>query len=256
MATYVGVDWAGKGWFGAGVRADETWTCDLYPSISSVWNAHQDAEAILFDIPIGLPTSNGGRRRCDERAKQLLGPRHRSVFYTPVRPAVYESNLERAKRINEEAGYSIQNQAWGIVTRIREMDEFLDTHPGARDRCRETHPEVCYRALAGSPLESSPTDPTGHEERQSLLLDIEPGLETPLTAAIDTFTTPRFAPLVGNRSHIIDAFVAALTATRLEETGATLPESPPTDERGLPMEIVYPADVQQLTFEDVQGASE
>lgn len=255
MAKYVGVDWAGKGWFGAAHLDDGTWQCDLYPSIHSVWNAHSDASLILIDIPIGLPAVTGHRRRCDERAKQLLGTRHQSVFYTPVRDAVYETNLAAAKAVNEQAGFSIQNQAWSIVPRIREVDEFLDANPGARDRCRETHPEVCYRALNGAPLETLPTEDAGRADREALLLEVQPSLEAPLAGAVETFTEPRFAPLVGDRGHIFAAFVAALTAGRERSDRSTLPESPPTDARGLPMEIVYPSDVQQLTLSDVDAVS-
>ena len=254
MATYVGVDWAGKGWFGAARHDDGSWRCDLYPSVHSIWYAHSDATSILIDIPIGLPAASGHRRRCDERAKQLLGPRQRSVFYAPVREAVYETNLTVAKEVNEAAGYSIQNQAWSAVPRIREVDEFLDANPGARDRWRETHPEVCYRALKGAPLETSPSDAGALREREQVLLDRHPDLEAPLAAAIETVTTPRFAPLVGDRTPILGAFVAALTASRDPSNRSTLPESPPTDDRGLPMGIVYPSDVQQLTLADLDGA--
>lgn len=251
MAKYVGVDWAGKGWFGAGLRADGSWECDLFPSLHSLWHTHSEATLILIDMPIGLPSVTGHRRRCDERAKQLLGPRHQSVFYTPVREAVYETNLAAAKTINEQAGYSIQNQAWSITPRIREVDEFLDTRPGARDRIRETRPEVCYRALHGAPLASRPSEEAGRQEREELLIEHHPALQAPVRTAVDTFTKPRFAPFVRDRSHILDAFVAATTARRDRSDRATLPESPPRDERDLPMEIVYPSGVQQLTLADV-----
>lgn len=249
MGTYLGLDWATKGWFGA-ARVDDHWECDLFPTIWSAWQVYRDADRILIDIPIGLPGENGPRRRCDELAKDYLDTHHSSVFYTPVRAAVYETRLQEAKAINEDAGYSIQNQAWSTVPRIREVDEFLDMNPGARDRLRETHPEVCYRAFRGGPLDAAPNESAGIAERREVIIDAAPAVDSPLTEAIDRFTTPRYAPLVTDASHIQDAFVAALTAERADAGLATLPTAPPTDERGLAMEIVYPTESRQLTLVD------
>lgn len=249
MATYLGLEWTSKGWFGAS-RSEDRWDCDLFPTVWSAWRRHADADRILIDAPIGLPGPDDGRRRCDALAKEFLGERQASVFYTPIREAVYETRLEEAKAINEEAGYSIQNQAWSVVPRIREVDEFLDTHPGARDRMRETHPEVCYRALRGAPLTTPPNSADGPRERREVLIDAAPDLEGPLDEAIDRFTSPRYAPLVTDPRRVQDAFVAALTASRSEEGLATLPVAPPEDDRGLPMAIVYPTEHRQLTLVD------
>lgn len=251
MARYLGLDWAGKGWFGVAFE-DGGWSCDLYPTILSAWRAHGDANRILIDIPIGLPDRNERRRECDERAKALLGDQHSSVFYTPVRPAVYEQHLPDAKAINEEAGYSIQNQAWSIVPRIREVDEFLDVHPGARDRLRETHPEVCYQAFNDGPLSHPPNAAAGLAERRQIITEVAPEVESTLDAAIARFTTPRYAPMVTDASHIQDAFVAVLTARRDEDGIDTIPLAPPRDGRNLAMEIVYPTDSRQLTLEDAE----
>lgn len=250
MGTYLGLDWAAKGWFGAAIE-DGRWRCDLYPTIWSAWRTHRDVDRLLIDIPIGLPAPDGERRRCDKAAKELLGERHSSVFYAPVRPAVYEHHLPDAKEVNERAGYSIQNQAWSIVPRIREVDEFLEMQPGARDRCRETHPEVCYRAFNGGPLNHSPNESAGISERREIIVEEDANVEEPLADAIERFTTPRYAPMVTDASHIQDAFVAALTARRDDAALATVPRAPPTDARDLPMEIVYPTDSRQMTLEAI-----
>lgn len=116
----------------------------------------------------GLPSDS--RRACDVEAKEKLGAHQSSVFYTPVRAAVYKQNLEDAKAINEEAGYSIQNRAWSIVPRIRDVDEFLDSYPNAQDRLFETHPEVCFTGLnGGEPPNHSKQTNRGLQERLSLL---------------------------------------------------------------------------------------
>ena len=250
MATYVGVDWAATGWFAVFSR-DGEWSAGFYPTIWSVWKYHSDADRILVDVPIGLPSVEQGRRRCDELAKQYLGRLHRSIFYTPVRDAVYEPNLDAAKAINEDAGYSIQNQAWAIVPRIREVDEFLDTYPGARDRIRETHPEVCFRALNGDPLRHGKHSASGIEERLAILEAEHPELAAVYDDIRETYATPEYAPRVSGRHDVLDAMVAAVTAASPDAELETFPDAPPTDERGLPMEIVYPSEAVQTTLSDL-----
>jgi hypothetical protein len=164
MPEYVGLDWAGKECSGAVLREDGTYDFDLYPSILSVWNAHRDADRILVDLPIGL--RRDGKRACDEAAATVLKPhRHDSVFATPVREAVYAETLSKAKKYNEEHGFSVTNQAWAICPHIREVDELFDLFPGAIGTVREAHPEVCFAALGGGPLEH----PMGTDE------GLEPG---------------------------------------------------------------------------------
>lgn len=247
MATYVGADWAQHGWFAVVFDDAGNWWADLYPSILSLWKYHSDATRVLITVPIGLPAIETGRRRCDVRAKEVLGERHSSVFYAPVRDAVYEANLERARAVNEHAGFSIQNQAWSFVPRIREVDEFLDRYPSATDRLRETHPEVCFRMLHGETLPSKHTE-VGIDERIAALADVDPAAVEIYEELVEMYMTPAYAPTVGRRHDLLDALVAALTARRDAAKLATLPPSSPTDQRGLPMEIVYPSPAVQTTL--------
>ncbi|MFD1644148.1 DUF429 domain-containing protein [Haloarchaeobius litoreus] len=255
MAKYVGLDWASKGWFGVILRDDGSWETDLFPSIWSVWKYHSDASNILVDVPIGLPSE--GKRTCDVKAKEKLSRQQRSVFYTPVREAVYEQNIDEAKATNEkQAGFSIQNQAWGIVPRIREVDEFLDSYPGARDRLHETHPEVCFYSLNGqTPLDSSKKTGEGFRQRKSLLVDDSPEAMEIIEASTRRYTTPDYAPMVGGVDDILDALVAAVTARRPPDERLTLPDAPPTDERGLPMKMVYPSNTRQTRLSSLNAHS-
>jgi predicted RNase H-like nuclease len=245
MAKYVGLDWASRGWFGVVLRDSGEWTTDLFPSIWSVWKYHSDASRILVDVPIGLPSA--AKRACDVRAKEMLGRRQGSVFYAPTREAVYEGNLEAAKETNEaNAGFSIQNQAWSIVPRIREVNEFLDMYPSARDRVSETHPEVCFCALNGRNALSATKVTAERIERRTALLEAEyPDAMAIFEASVDRYTAPEYAPTVGGTDDIVDALVAAVTARRPSEELSTLPEEVPEDERGLSMGIVYPDDTKQ-----------
>ena len=244
MAKHIGLTWAGKGWFGVVLHDDGGWETDLFPSIFSLWKYHSDATSVFIDVPIGLPSE--GRRRCDRKAKRRLGNHHGSVFYAPVREAVYEGNVEDAKEINERAGYSIQNQVWSVVPRIREVDEFLDTYPSARDRLAETHPELCFYALNGrSGLDAGKRTEAGREQRRALLADEHPEAGAIYEESVARFTEPAYAPLVRGADDVLDALVAAVTAKRAPDGVSRLPEGKPTDERGLPMQLTYPSDVEQ-----------
>jgi predicted RNase H-like nuclease len=244
MTKYVGLDWASKGWFGVMLEDSGNWETDLFPSIWSAWKYHSDASRILIDIPIGLPSDE--RRACDVDAKEKLEHRQRSVFYTPTRKAVYRQNLDEAKEVNEaEADFSIQNQAWSLVPRIREVDEFLDMYPSARDRVQETHPEVCFSALNGRNQVEPKKTADGISQRKALLADEHNRAMEVVDHSIDRYTTPSYAPMVGGVDDILDAVVAAVTAQRAPERCSTLPDSPRTDERGLPMQIIYPSDTEQ-----------
>jgi len=244
MTKHIGLDPAGKGWFGVVLHDDGGWEADLFPSIWSLWKYHSDATNVFVCVPIGLPSD--GRRLCDRKAKARLGGRAASVFYAPVREAVYEGNLDDAKEINERAGFSIQNQAWSAVPRIREVDEFLDMYPSARDRLVETHPELCFYALNGrTPLDAGKRTEAGAKQRAALLAEEHPGAEAIYEEAVARFTEPAYAPMVSGAHDVLDALVAAVTARRAPEGVSTLPERAPTDERGLPMRITYPEDTEQ-----------
>jgi predicted RNase H-like nuclease len=253
MAKYVGLDWASTGWFGVVLDDDGGWDTDVYPSVWSAWKYHSDADRILIDIPIGLPADD--KRQCDVAARDRLGRRASSVFYTPVRDAVYRGTLDEAKAVNEAAAdFSIQNQTWSIVPRIREVDEFLDMFPSARDRLIETHPEVCFYALNGRrPLEHSKRTREGVRRRIDLLAEEYAAAREICEGAVERYTTPSYAPSVGGADDIVDAVAAAVTARRGPDGCATLPETPPSDERGLPMRIVHPADTAQTRLTNLSS---
>lgn len=251
MGTYIGLDWAGKGWFGVVLYDDTAWETDLFPTIYSVWKRHSDATRILVDVPIGLPTN--GPRACDVEARETLGERASSVFYTPVREAVYQRNLEAAKQTNEAAGYSIQNQAWAIVPRIREVDEFIDLNPGARDRLAETHPELCFHSLNGNETVPPKTTAAGIDRRRTLLADEDSRAMAIYEESRERYLQPDYAPLVSGADDILDAMAGALTARRSDEELSRLPATtaPQRDARGLPMQIVYPGDLRQTRLSTI-----
>jgi predicted RNase H-like nuclease len=243
MTKYVGIDWASrKGWLCVVVE-DGTWTAEMQPSMLSAWHHHHDAETILVDIPIGLPESE--RRGCDLQAKEYLGSeRSRSVFYTPCREAVEAGSYDEASAVNtDKVGSGLSSQAWGIVPRIREVDEFLAEVETNRT-VREAHPEVAFAALNGDmALDSAKTKESGIEARVDVLDRHLDGTAELFHSLIDEHIdgVPAWQRRIGtgNRDDIVDALALAVSARCADGELATLPAEPPTDDEGRPMEICY-----------------
>ncbi|MGD8252227.1 MAG: DUF429 domain-containing protein [Desulfobacterales bacterium] len=210
---------------------------DCHGTMSALWRAFRDARAILIDIPIGLVSESGCRREADSLARKALAPRrHRSVFSPPCRQALSAETYEEACRINQEVcGSGISIQTWRILPRIREVDAFLRAIPRARGIVRESHPEICFWALAGfHPMAHPKKSREGREERLDVLQRHDPRSLEIFNDALKRFPRKAVSP-----DDILDALVNALAAARLTTAGATLPEDPPTDRHGLPMEMVF-----------------
>ena len=248
MSKSVGVDWGGNGWI-AVVQEDGEWSAEFLPSMLSLWLAHGDADRILIDIPIGLPGAD--RRACDEEAKDALGARRRSVFYTPCRDAVYADSYEAAKEANEAArGDGLSTQAWSIAPRIREVDEFLREYDGALGTVRESHPEVCFARLGDGPMDAAKADREGYESRVAVFdhCDADIPSEADLSDTFEKMVAEQIESRepherrIGetNRDDLVDAFALAMVASLDESALATFPEDPPEDDEDHPMEIVYP----------------
>lgn len=216
---YAGVDWAGKGWFAVFLRDDGDCEGNYYPTLWNLWRERGDAlRRMLVDIPIGLCEDT--KRVCDVAAKEYIGPRQQSsLFYTPIRDAIYAKNLESGKECHRKTNtdFSIQNQAWSLVPRIRETDVFIKDNKESH-RVLETHPEACFVALNDDQhLSHSKKTEKGIEERLKLLddaadFDVREFYED----AISKFREPSYAPMIGNNDDIVDALVAAVSAASTE----------------------------------------
>lgn len=232
---YVGADRCPAGWFWVGFSARDTWRVGVAEDASTLWSEHHDAERILIDIPIGLLEEGEAQRPCDARARELLGPdRAPSVFTPPCRPAVYAGGPEEAARVNEErTGRGLPAQTRALLGRIREVDELLRAEPGARERVRETHPEVAFWGLnRGRTVPAPKREREGMVERLAVLDAHDARAPRVVSASLLAF--PRNA--VG-RDDVLDALAAAVVASRRSGL-RTLPPEPPADEQGLEMEIV------------------
>lgn len=125
-------------------------------------------------------------------------------------------------------------QGWALYEKIREVDDLLQASADARERIREVHPELSFRAWSGGQAIAAGKKTAAGRERRRHLVEEWLG-----PAALATARGRRLRRQLAD-DDILDAVAALWTATRIVGGVAkTLPEEPPRDATGLSMEIVY-----------------
>ena len=231
---FVGVDACKKGWFAVTLDRQGKWNTGIFKSIGDFWKSSLNAALILIDIPIGLP--DHGRRECDTQTRKILRQRASSVFPVPCREALKAKTYTQACRINKlKLGVKLSIQTWNISAKIFEVDRLMRHDKNARRRMKESHPELCFWALAGGqPMIYSKKSTQGFSERYSILKNIYPHSRAILHRSLDHFLRKDLA-----RDDILDAIALAITARISLKAMKSVPSTPPKDKAGLPMEIVY-----------------
>jgi len=227
----VGVDGCRGGWI-----AVSDWGGSLDVGVHENWlslvdNVKPDA-LIAVDIPIGLPAR--GARACDVEARRFLGiPRGSSVFPAPVRACLATGSYETiAARHRRADGRGLSKQAFHLLPKIRQLDEYLLEHTREISRVYEIHPEVSFATWnEGRALQHSKASAAGRAEREQLIDAIWQGERERLWARVQGR---------GCRpDDLNDAFAALWTAVRIARGSARRrPQTMETDEHGLRMEIV------------------
>jgi predicted RNase H-like nuclease len=236
---YVGADWSSGSWFAVVFDRDGYDHADVFGEIGELWLRYEEtAERILLDVPIGLVEEGSEGRRCETLAREVLGPRRSSVFTPPVREATRKRRYPAAKRVNErKTGKSLSRQAFAISDGIAAVDELLQEITDARDVVAEAHPEVCFRAFAGEPLEYSKLNAAGYAERMRTLAEYDRDAPPVVQSAAEA--TGGYDVDVDD---VLDAVVLAYTARPGRGKLRTLPPTPETDPTGLPMRLCYRAE--------------
>ena len=202
----------------------------VWPSFDDVWAEarRQALSTVGVDMPIGLPGQE--RRRSDVEARELLGPRRSSLFWTPPLCVFDAADHAEANRLSKEnTGRGLSIQAFHLLTKVGEVRAALnpeDLSHQARPQAAEVHPETSFAVLAGEPMSVSKRQPAGQAER--------------MVALAPEFDNLGKAPpsLSGTTlDDLLDAAAAAWTARRMAAgTAMTLgPEE--TDATGYPMTI-------------------
>lgn len=247
MTVCVGVDRAGGRWLAVCFEAGTYDHSSLFEEFGDLWQRYEDAERVLVDVPIGLKTDGETSRECDRQARTVLGPRRSSVFSPPVREATRKRRYSAAARVQErKTDTGLSKQAFAIADAIAAVDTLLQHVPEARTVVRESHPEVCFRAFASRPLVHSKHSAAGYAERvEALVSHDNDAFLTLQRVAKATGSNPRAAEV--GIDDALDALALAYTAASAAGSLYTLPPEPPTDEAGLPMEIVYRSDAPLAT---------
>ncbi|MEF8936592.1 DUF429 domain-containing protein [Halobacteriaceae bacterium SHR40] len=233
---FVGVDRGRDAWLAVAFDTDGYDHSRVFDEIGELWSSYEETAAlILVDMPIGLVESGTSGRRCDELARSVLGPRRQSIFTPPVREATRKRRYPAAKRVNErKSDASLSKQAFAISDQIAAVDDLLRNVPEARATFRESHPEVCFRAFAGEPLQHSKKTAGGYAERMRTLAGHDADAP-PVVQAVAESTGGTEVTV----DDVLDAVVLAYTAQPGWGSLRSLPPEPPTDPKGLPVEIVY-----------------
>lgn len=172
----VGIDGCKYGWIAVKIGEDTQFSISKHSDFTSIFKEYPDAEKYLVDMVIGLADENHSRE-VEVLARQKLKPkRTSSVFTPPCRAAVYEKSYEAAKEKNIAIlGKSFSIQAWNIVPKMREVDEFILRNKDYKNRIFEAHPEVCFASLNNQiPMIFKKKEKVGIEERINLLQSIFP----------------------------------------------------------------------------------
>ena len=230
MSWIAGVDGCKNGWVAAlrdlG-RGDVTW--ERFDRLEDLLASKYSPALVAIDIPIGL--AEAGYRVCDVQARRLLAGRASSVFPAPIRPLLETADYATANALSREiSGNGLSRQSYGILAKVREADSIVrGAKPGL---LREAHPELAFIALKGNALAQSKHHPLGLRERRALLADVH-------GEALVELELRRKGTGVGI-ADLYDALAVLETAERLIRGAACrVPERPPLDAFGLPMEITF-----------------
>ncbi len=234
--TAIGVDGCKGGWFFVKIDPSGAFRAGVVTHLRKLVEEAGNTDRIFIDIPIGLPNgppdSANCERQCDKEGRRFIGRRRSSVFPAPSRDALdFAHSYSEATKANKRAlGKGLTKQTFAIVAKIKEVDELISGDERAKRLVREVHPEVCFKAFACIELKNSKKTHNGFWERMSLLREFGSSVEQAITniRICDQFSS-EVAP-----DDVLDAMVAALTATVEECALQTLPSNPPSNWLGLP----------------------
>ncbi|MBS3647912.1 DUF429 domain-containing protein [Pseudaminobacter sp. 19-2017] len=245
-----GVDGCKAGWIAVVRRRGQAPEALIARRFCDLVDALPDDAVVAVDMPIGLPSfSTKGGRGPEAIVRKFLGERQSSVFSIPSRAAVYAadepfSTLDRWYELHRQAsgiaratsdpprGVSIQ--AFGIFSKIRELDQLLIARPDLRERILESHPEVAFWRLNGGRPMGKPKkvkgriNPEGMEERRELLARC--GIERDFLDG----PTPRGA---GDDDFLDACAVLMIAARHARGEALPFPDPPGRDGHGIPVAI-------------------
>ena len=237
MQVVIGVDGCKRGWVFVRLENGVFTSAEFYEHFATGVDESGNVHVIGVDIPIGYPAPPALQREADGLARYMVRPLTASVFPTPHPDVLTAPNWTTANALSRKlTGRGLSKASFNLVPKI------LDVNPIAtRDgRVYEVHPEVSFRALADHPITAnlalaghplaSKKQWNGHAERRALL--VAAGIVIPDALVGDAGTAAA--------DDILDAAVAAWSASRIASLAATsLPAPPEHDGDGRRVAIWY-----------------
>jgi predicted RNase H-like nuclease len=248
--TVAGVDGCKAGWVAVTRRPGGPAAVTVFATIADLVDALPPDAVIAVDMPMGLPERimHGGRGP-EALVRPLIGMRRSSVFSIPSRKAVYAEPGPFAApeewyaahrrtcvmaRATSEPPRGVSIQAFGIFSKIREVDTLLRARRHLATRVIESHPEVAFWRLNGGLAMSLPkkvkgrVNPAGIEERKALLA----------RCGFARGFLDRAPPRGAAEDDLLDAAAVMLTAVRFALGQARpFPDPRPADGHGIPIAI-------------------
>lgn len=228
----IGIDWMKPYWLAAELRGNEI-TLRKLAHISGINNHYLEADAVLIDIPVGLPENpEEDANRPDREARSCLPTERKpSIFPVPCRQAIGIREYAEASAENERIlGRKLTSQSHAFSKMILQVDDFLARDTRWKNRLVESHPEVTFQMLnCGKGLKHSKHSEEGLAERIAILQshEVDP---IPLLADFS----------VNQHRDVLDAVCLAVSAKLGCENGFyTIPKDPSCDSRGLKMQMVF-----------------
>jgi len=248
----VGVDGCRAGWIAAIDRGEARLDIATFATFAALVDSLPADSIIAVDMPIGLPDRCGpGGRGPENLVRPLLGARQSSVFSIPSRAAVFATDAiyrdaaqwkadhvhaSTVARSTSEPSRGVSVQAYGLFSRIQQIDMLLRQRTDLRERVIESHPELAFWRMNGRRPLAEPKKvknrpwQAGMAERLALLA--AEGLAPPS----GTLRPPRGA----GSDDLLDA-LAMLGVARRQAAGLAerLPDPPLRDSAGLPIAIHF-----------------
>ena len=228
----VGIDWMKPYWLAAAIQGTEISIRKL-SNIAEINEYYLTADAVLIDIPVGLPENKEeNAARPDREARNYLPTdRKPTIFPVPCRQAVLIAEYTEASAENERVlDKKLSSTSHSFSKMIRQVDDFLAEDSSWKNRLVESHPEVAFQRLnGGNGLHHSKHTEAGIAERVAILRShgMDP---VPLFAE---FTVKQY-------EDVLDAVCLAVSAKLGCENGfQTIPANPSCDSRGLKMQMVF-----------------
>lgn len=248
----VGVDGCKYGWIAISLKENLFWEVKLYSEINVLLKDYKKSDVILIDMPIGLLSESKDERTCDREIRSYLGyPRGMSVFGIPSRGAIYANNYTEGNALNKRLmNRGISKQLWGIAPKIKALDQYLINHKIIREKVFESHPELAFMMLKGTPMKHNKRKKEGYFERLEILKKIYPKSEE-----IVEYTLNKYLRKEVKKDDILDALVLAINAYLGKKLAfREFPDTKIYDHQGIQMVVKvldYDA-IKSLSYEEIK----